>query len=498
MKNVRIFFHLIFLIAFLFIAVPSVFAETKEGQAVFKDLIIEKADTEVQVAEPIILFEGKNYVPLRAISNYLQKNIHIDNITNNIVIDNSQQAKPQSSQQSFTPSQFRPSLEFNEDVSSGGVIIMEDNAKNIMFEKNGYSTFYPASTTKILTALIALEQGDLDDKVIVSENVNKLPGDSSRVFIQPGDELTLEQLLYGMLLHSGNDSALAIAEHIAGTEAAFAKLMNEKAAALGAIHSNFVNPHGYHHQNHYTTPYDLALILKAASENQQFLDIIETPSYIAQYKNKNGKNVVKKWTTTNSFLKSPSLYVDGIIGGKTGYTSAAKRNLVTVAEHNGHKYFVVALKGSSIGRYEDTKKLLLHAYKKRKEYDQDKIKEIKVSYSNHSIEMDNQRIPSAGQVFIYKGRTYLSQSLISDTIADIQHLSADENSIKISLKPIITQGDIKRLWSKAIAYQPTKYQSKVNLAAYSTNLLMGFSYIKPTIKGLNVFNMQKQLFLHHL
>ncbi|WP_458413624.1 D-alanyl-D-alanine carboxypeptidase family protein [Schinkia sp. CFF1] len=435
MKYYRIYFHLIAIVALFFIASPSVFAEEKVGQAVFKDLLIEKEGAEVRVAEPIILFEGQHYLPLKAITKSLDKNIYVDEATGNVVIENSSQTDQSIETQSKNPSQFRPSIKFTEDVSSNGVLIMEDNKNNIMFEKNGYAKFYPASTTKILTALVALEHGNLQDKVIVSENVNKLPGDSRRVFVQPGDELTLEQLLYGMLLYSGNDCALAIAEHIAGSKEEFAKLMNEKAIEVGATHSNFVNPHGYHHPDHYTTPYDLALILKAASENPQFLEIIKTPVYQAKYKNRKGKYVVRRWTTTNSFLKDSSLYVDGIIGGKTGYTDAAKRTLVTVAERNGHRYFVIALKGNSLGRFMDTRKLLLRAYQKRVDYDKETIKSIKVSTFDHSLAIDEEIIPDCGQLFVYKGRTYISQSLVTQILADIEPKSIDRAYVKIDIKP---------------------------------------------------------------
>lgn len=470
---------MIFMMTVLFIALPSaVFAEERTGQAVFKDLIIEDDGKEIKVSEPMILFEGQNYLPLRAITNNLQKNVYIDENTKNLVIEDSIQNEVQASTEFVETSQYRPSLKFEAQVSSDGVIIMEDNEENVMFEKNGYATFYPASTTKVLTALLALEYGNLDDKVIVSENVNKLPGDSRRVFIQPGDTLTLEQLLYGTLLYSGNDSALAIAEHIAGSEEAFAKLMNEKAKEIGAVHSNFVNPHGYHHPEHYTTPYDLAVILKAASEQPLFLEIINTPVYKAEYTNKKGKKVKKTWDTTNSFLKNSSLAIDGIIGGKTGFTTPAKRNLVTVAEHNGHRYYVVALKGNSIGRYMDTRKLLKTAYKKRAEYDQEIIKEIKVAFFDHSLEIGDQIISSPGQMFIYKGRTFVAQSFLSQILADVDHLTVTEKNIKINLEPKFAYEEIIKPLSLSLIKQQNKSQIKNQLIAHSFSSLLAFSYFK--------------------
>lgn len=479
MRYLWINFHMMIIMTIIFVAAPSaVIAEERTGQAMFKDLIIEDDGKEIKVSEPVILFEGQNYLPLRAITNNLQKNVYIDDNTSNLVIENSLQKEEQPSNEPIKKSQYRHSLKFEEEVTSNGVIIIEDNEKNIMFEKNGYTTFYPASTTKVLTALIALERGNSNDKVIVSENVKKLPGDSRRVFIQPGDELTLEQLLYGMLLYSGNDSALAIAEHIAGSEEAFAELMNEKAKEIGAVHSNFVNPHGYHDPNHYTTPYDLALILKAASEQPLFLEIINTPVYRAEYTNNKGKKVIKTWDTTNSFLKDHSLAIDGIIGGKTGFTTPAKRNLVTVAEHNGHRYYVVALKGDSVGRYLDTRKLLKMAYKKRANFDQEIIKDIKVTFFDHSLEIADQIISSPGQIFIYKGRTFVSQSLLNQTLVKVDQLTATENNIKINLQPKFAFEEIVKPLSVSLVNQQNKLRRPNQLIVNSFSSLLGFSYFK--------------------
>lgn len=459
----------------LFIFSPAVQAEEQSGQAVFKDLIIEEEGIQSQVEEPLILFEGQSYIPLRVVADRLKKNIYLDQSTNNLVMETSNVEDLAQSQPVTIPSQFRPKLTFDADVSSAGIIVMEDNEQNIMFENNGFSRFYPASTTKILTALIALERGNLDDKVIVSENVNKLPSDSRRVYIQPGDELTLEQLLYGLLLYSGNDSALAIAEYIAGTEAAFAELMNEKARELGAKNSNFVNSHGYHDPEHYTTPYDLALILKAASQNPQFLKIINTSSYKAEYKNKEGNRIVRTWGTTNRFLKDPSMYVAGIIGGKTGFTDIAQFNLVTIADYNGHRYFVVALKGDSTGRYYDTKKLLMNAYKTREEFDKKYVKDIKVSFLNNAIELDHSIIPTNDQLFIYKGRTYLSQSLISKALATIKQNSVNEDLVKLTVEPKFAIVNKIQPLSYAFATQKIKQDLLVQTGVK----MLGVSFMNP-------------------
>lgn len=161
-------------------------------------------------------------------------------------------------------------LNFTETIHSYSAVLIENNPNQIMYSKNGIKRLYPASTTKIMTALLALEHGNLQDKVTVSSEITNIPFDSSRANIQPGDQLTLEQLLYAMMVPSGNDAAVAIAVHIAGSEKQFVKMMNEKAKRIGALNTNFMNPHGYHHQNQYTTGIDLAKIAYTASKNRNF------------------------------------------------------------------------------------------------------------------------------------------------------------------------------------------------------------------------------------
>lgn len=138
------------------------------------------------------------------------------------------------------------------------------------YGQNLFGKMYPASTTKILTCLVAIEQADLDTQVTVSAHAADQTADSSVANLAEGDAMTLKDLLYGLMLRSGNDAAIAIAETIGGSEEGFAKLMNEKAAALGATHSHFVTPHGLHEDDHYTTVYDMYLIFQAAVQNETF------------------------------------------------------------------------------------------------------------------------------------------------------------------------------------------------------------------------------------
>ena len=213
-------------------------------------------------------------------------------------------------------------------AQSAGVFSVED--EEVTYAQNIYEKLYPASTTKILTAYIALKYGNLEDYVTVSENAANQASDSSVCGLKAGDVVQLKDLLYGMMLKSGNDAAIAIAEHIGGSVEGFADMMNQEALAMGATRSHFVNPNGLPDENHYTSVYDLYLIFQNAVQDQTFLDIISTMSYDVVYTDVNGAGVEKTWENTNQYLTGKEKAPEGItvVGGKTGTTGAAGYCLV--------------------------------------------------------------------------------------------------------------------------------------------------------------------------
>ena len=146
------------------------------------------------------------------------------------------------------------------EIDAQSAILIEAKSKRILYEHNPHMKLPMASTTKIMTALLALEEGNCNDKVKIGEIAVGVEGSS--IYLREGETLTLEDLLYGLMLRSGNDAAVAIAEHIGNSLEDFIKLMNQRAKEIGAVNTNFMNPHGLHHDNHYTTSYDLALITK--------------------------------------------------------------------------------------------------------------------------------------------------------------------------------------------------------------------------------------------
>lgn len=200
----------------------------------------------------------------------------------------------------------------------------------VKFAKNIYERRYPASTTKILTAYVALKYGDLAATATVTEEELQLESGSTTCGLSVGDTISLQELLYGLILCSGNDAANVIADMISGSTEEFANLMTQEAYALGATNSHFVNPHGLHNEEHYTTVYDMYLIFNAAVQDERFVELISTQNHTANFLNSAGETVEKDWTTTNKYLKGEETAPEGInvIGGKTGTTNDAGYCLV--------------------------------------------------------------------------------------------------------------------------------------------------------------------------
>ena len=236
-------------------------------------------------------------------------------------------------------------------VTSETAVLIDADTGAVLYDKGMDEYRYPASTTKILTAYLALKYGNLDDVLTVSSDaVNTLMSGSSICGLKPGDQLTLDQALYGLMLCSGNDAANVIAEYISGSTDKFAELMNKEAQALGATQSHFVNPHGLPDDNHYTTAYDLYLIFNAAIKDDRFVNYISTKKYTTSYTDASGAQVDQVWVNTNGYLKGTYDMPENVtvIGGKTGTTEAAGSCLVLYSESQDKKpYISIVLKGNS-------------------------------------------------------------------------------------------------------------------------------------------------------
>ena len=231
-------------------------------------------------------------------------------------------------------------------VSEAGIIFNRTTGE-VLFSKNAYERLYPASVTKLMTCLVALKYGDLSSQVTVRyDMLANLDPESSVCNIKDGDTLTLEQLLYGLMLPSGNDAANAIAYGVAGSESAFVEMMNNEARQLGATDTHFVNAHGLNDPNHYTTAYDIYLIFNELINYNKFLEIIGAQEYTAEYTN-NGQTVTNTWYRGIWYFGGQAEAPDGVtvLGGKTGTTPEAQYCLSLASEDgNGNQYISVVLK----------------------------------------------------------------------------------------------------------------------------------------------------------
>lgn len=225
-----------------------------------------------------------------------------------------------------------------------------DLSKNkVVYASKIYKKLYPASVTKLVTAYVALKYGKLTDTVIISRNAANLeePG-AKKCGFQEGDEIRLDALLNSFLVYSGNDAGIAIAEHISGSEAAFAKLMNKEAKLLGAVDSHFVNPHGLHNKKHYTTCYDIYLFFQALLKNETFNKIISQSSYTAEFKDVYGNPKSLTFSTTNRYFLGLAAIPDGfdILGGKTGTTDEAGSCFVVHTKKASNEYLSFIFKAT--------------------------------------------------------------------------------------------------------------------------------------------------------
>ena len=256
-------------------------------------------------------------------------------------------------------------------LTAEGAVLIEQHTGKALHGKQEHKQLYPASTTKILTALIAAEYGHLDEVVTVGDEINLIAWDGTKAGLVQDEKITMRNLILGMLINSGNDAANTIAVHIARSVSGkalptqdalnyFSGMMNKRAREAGALDSNFVNPHGYHDPNHYTTPYDLAMISRAAMENEFFRQAISVTSMDTTYW---ATGEPRFWRSKNKLLnKSDPEYYEYATGGKTGYTSKSGQCLVSFATKDGLDLITVVMKSASGQQWSDTKTLFEYGF----------------------------------------------------------------------------------------------------------------------------------------
>ena len=240
-------------------------------------------------------------------------------------------------------------------------VLIDAETGDVLFDKDSLVRMYPASTTKIMTLLLAVESDiPLDEEITIPDVAENVPSDSSKVPVYAGERMSFEDLLYGTMLRSGNDGANAIAYLVGGSVAEFVTMMNDRAAEIGCTGTHFANAHGYHDETHYSTAYDLALITQEATQNETFRQIVSTPAYIMAPTENRG---AYKLTNTAAMVNpDSSYYYEGCIGVKTGYHSRAGQCFVGALNRDGIFLISVVLNTSTEAsdttkKWYDTRKL---------------------------------------------------------------------------------------------------------------------------------------------
>lgn len=354
---------------------------------------------------------------------------------------------------------------------SPSCLLIDNKTGKILYEKNAYEKRFPASTTKIMTAILALENCDLSEKATVSYNaIFSVPSGYANANLQLGEELTVEQLLYALLLPSANDAANVLAEHIAGSVESFSTMMNTKAAELGCQNTHFVNPNGVQNEDHYSTAYDLSLIAQYAMKNPTFRTMIKTTTYTLPATNKYN-NADRVFATTNDLIRvntkdrADNYYYKYANGIKTGYTSEAKNCIVASATRDGLEFIAVVLGAGQTEsglsqRYLDCKTLFDYGFENytiRKIKDKDSVlKQIKID--NATKETQN------------------ADLLLQEEITVLSEKNTDTDNL---LPTITIQDDLKAPLAKGTVVGSVTYE--VLGVDYTTNLILGENVEKSSL-----------------
>lgn len=357
-------------------------------------------------------------------------------------------------------------ISFADEVSikSKAAILVEVSTGRILYEKNSTQKMWPASTTKIMTAILTIEKCNLDDIVIVSESaISNIPSGYVTCDLQVGEEISVKDLLNALMIVSANDAAYVLAEHVGGSIVEFSDLMNQKARELGCTGTHFVNPNGIHDERHYSTAYDLYLIATYAMKNPTFRELVSQTESVLPVTNKYS-NADRKLETTNALINPKSTnYYKNAIGIKTGYTSQAGNCLVSESSRDGLEFISVVLNGD---RFPDSIKLFDYAY--------DNFTLTKVREKNtvvETIEIENAT-----------KETKILDLLIDESITVINNKSIDVNQIIPEIK---LRDEILAPIKSGEEIGTIKY--KVDDIEYSAKLLAATDVEEQTYYGVVIF-----------
>ena len=305
------------------------------------------------------------------------------------------------------------------DIGSEAAILMDADTKTILYEKNIHEKLYPASITKLMTALLAIENLSPEETITFSnEAVNSIEFGSNHLWMVEGEQITVDEALHGLLLESANEVANGLGEAVSGSISGFAQRMTERAKELGAQNTNFINPNGLHDDAHYTTAYDMALIASYLTHEDYFLKLMKDTKYQIPPTNKNKETryLAQQHHMINP-VRDPKVFREDVIGGKTGYTNEARQTLVTMARQGDTTLVVVILKAEKSNVYRDTNALLDYGFS---------------AYSSQILHTADEMLKTLPIYSVKSGQSYLAANC---------GISLKENA-KVLLNHLISKEDI--------------------------------------------------------
>jgi len=328
-------------------------------------------------------------------------------------------------------------------LNAEAVILMDAVSGAVLYQKNALLKLEPASITKIMTVYLALTKGDLNQSVVVSDSaIDSIDRSSSHIALDYDEEVGILDMCYAALLANANDAANVLAENVSGSQEAFVKLMNETTVSMGAQDTHFVNAHGLptndENNQHLTTAYDMALMMKTIMKNDQFVEIAKTTSYTMSPTNKQPENRV--FANGNEMIKKSSYRYDGMIAGKTGWTEDAGYTYVAAAERDGMQLIVVILNDDSIDdRYKDAKTLFDYGFEN---YKQVLVRASELKPEEVQVKKGNQVAADVTFSFDNDFHVLLSKDTDESALTTEVIIENQEDAEKISAKLILYLNDV--------------------------------------------------------
>ena len=302
-------------------------------------------------------------------------------------------------------------------IGAESAVLMDADTGTLLYAKNIDAKLFPASTTKLMTCLVAIENCPLDEVISISQSaIDANERDGSHMYLEAGEKLTLEELLYGIIINSANEACNAVGEHIAGSMDAYVDMMNAKAAELGCKNTHFVTTNGLHDDNHYTSAYDLALIARAFFSHEILAGMACTTRHVIAENDMHGEHNLK---SKNKLYPDQEYAYDGLIGSKTGFTSKSRQTLVSCAQRGGLKLICVIMKEESPFQFTDTTELFDYGFEHFAVIDADDLdKRFDVSNSDFFSTAGDIFGATSPLVYVQKGARMLLPDSLS--LSDIQ------------------------------------------------------------------------------